>query len=487
MAARTTGGTPQWEVTFRRGTAWLVALLAFVGHCLSPRLTSGDSRWTVPVALSLLDRYDADLDEYRDLVRADQYYGVECVQQDRILQGPEIGDCRGGHIYNWYPIGVPVLAAPFVAVLRWVTHAASPWLRDLPMANWHPILGAFLRGDLVGGRALAEMLVASVFVALTTFVLYRTANLFLPSRHSAALALIFAYATPAWSTASRALYQHAPSMLMIALTVHLLAAARKSPAKASLAGLTAAIACVIRPTNVLLAVTVLAYVLHKHRDRFIACLAWASPVALAFVAFNLATYKALLPSYYKLRPPPLDSWEAGYKFLEALAGNLISPSRGLLVFVPIAAFSVMGAFRALRTSWLKPLPGYLIILFLAHWLTVSRFTGYWWGGHSYGPRLLSDMTPVLIFLLIPVVAAWRQTGWKWGASQVLFAALLVISVVIHARGAFHTAVHLWNRFPVDVDLRPERVWDWSDPQFLRGWLSSPVHSVAEPPGASPAR
>jgi hypothetical protein len=30
----------------------------------------------------------------------------------------------------------------------------------------------------------------------------------------------------------------------------------------------------------------------------------------------------------------------------------------------------------------------------------------------------------------------------------------------------------WDETPVDVDDHPERVWDWSDPPFLRG-LTAP--------------
>jgi len=30
------------------------------------------------------------------------------------------------------------------------------------------------------------------------------------------------------------------------------------------------------------------------------------------------------------------------------------------------------------------------------------------------------------------------------------------------------ATALWNNSPVDVDEAPGRVWDWTDPQFLRG-------------------
>jgi hypothetical protein len=49
------------------------------------------------------------------------------------------------------------------------------------------------------------------------------------------------------------------------------------------------------------------------------------------------------------------------------------------------------------------------------------------------------------------------------------AALVLISFLINLRGANQASVYGWNRTPVDVDARPSRVWDWRDPQVLRGW------------------
>lgn len=78
-----------------------------------------------------------------------------------------------------------------------------------------PILAAFFRGDVVGAYPVMEVIIASFLVALTAATLFLTARRFLLPRYSAAVAMVFAFATSAWSTGSRAV-QHTPSMLLIA-------------------------------------------------------------------------------------------------------------------------------------------------------------------------------------------------------------------------------------------------------------------------------
>jgi hypothetical protein len=50
----------------------------------------------------------------------------------------------------------------------------------------------------------------------------------------------------------------------------------------------------------------------------------------------------------------------------------------------------------------------------------------------------------------------------------LLVGLAALSVFINCRAATTVDVHRWNADPVDVDRQPERLWDWRDPQFLRG-------------------
>jgi hypothetical protein len=45
--------------------------------------------------------------------------------------------------------------------------------------------------------------------------------------------------------------------------------------------------------------------------------------------------------------------------------------------------------------------------------------------------------------------------------------LTAIRFFINPRGALSIDVHHWNTTPVSVDPDPARVWDWTDPPFLR--------------------
>jgi hypothetical protein len=47
--------------------------------------------------------------------------------------------------------------------------------------------------------------------------------------------------------------------------------------------------------------------------------------------------------------------------------------------------------------------------------------------------------------------------------------LLLVGVAINARGALSWETALWNGRP-NIELHPERVWDWRAPQFLAGLI-----------------
>ena len=110
----------------------------------------------------------------------------------------------------------------------------------------------------------------------------------------------------------------------------------------------------------------------------------------------------------------------------------------------------------------------LAVILVLHWLSISAFK-HWWGGHSFGPRLFSDMVPFFIYFLIPVVE--RIPKKRAGGKALLICAFAILTAAgffIHCRGANSYAVYTWNNEPVDVDQSPARIWDYTDIQFLRG-------------------
>src|SRR5262249_30903513 len=77
------------------------------------------------------------------------------------------------------------------------------------------------------------------------------------------------------------------------------------------------------------------------------------------------------------------------------------------------------------------------------------------GGNSYGPRLLTDLVPILSLALYPV-HAWLADSAAWRAA---FAILAAWSVMTQSIGAF-SGGYGWN--PWALREPKQRMWLWSD-------------------------
>ncbi|MGH7846900.1 MAG: hypothetical protein ACREQW_17280, partial [Candidatus Binatia bacterium] len=78
----------------------------------------------------------------------------------------------------------------------------------------------------------------------------------------------------------------------------------------------------------------------------------------------------------------------------------------------------------------------------------------WWGGWAFGPRLLADITPLLVLVMVPAYVKVRHQRFI----KIVFFLLAGISILIHALGAYSPAV--WNP---DMD---SRLWSWSDGELI---------------------
>ncbi len=419
---------------------------------LSPIGTSFDSRWSVYVAMSLWTHGDINLDEYKETIRETGFYGMECVHADGRIEELRADTCTG-HWYNGYPNGGPVLTSPLIVAAVGVMHLLHPLLGRFHSAT--PIVEGFFQDDYDKAHPIIEMEVASALLAAAAVVMFWIARLYLPVSRSVWLALLFALGTSAYSTAGRGLWQHTPSILLLAIIIYLLIRAEEKPSLAAWAGLPVALSYTVRPTDALFVVIFTLFVAIRHPKKLTLYLAAASPVAAVFLGCNWRIFHQFLPPYYHsdlfgFLPRYWPKWGVG------LAGNLISPSRGLFVYTPVFLFSF---WSMIRMKWKSPVAGWLAILALLHWMVVSAYISNWWAGHSYGPRFFTDMTPVFVLFLIPFFAERRI--------RIALVICALIGVAIHLRGGWSVAVYRWNVDPLNIDQHPERNWNWKDPQFLR--------------------
>ncbi len=437
----------------------LLFLGVYLFSGLSRISTSFDSRWSVYIAMSLWNHRDTNLDKYPSAIGTEEY-ALECVDSAGHVR-THIPVCDG-HWYNSYPIGGPVLEAPLVIAEVEILRAAQPVLSHFHSSQ--PVIDGFLHANYDVAHGLMEEEAASFLLGASAVMMYFIALRFLPVARSVCLTLLFALATSAYSVAGRALWQHTPSMLLLTVIIYMLLRAEEKPVLAAWAGLPVALAYTVRPTDSLFVLIFTLYVAVRHRQYLIGYMLAAAPVAVAFIAYNESVYHSILSPYYQT---PLDGFLPGNwsRFGVGLAGNLISPSRGLFIYTPVFLFAI---WSMIRRKWFAPIAPWLAVLALAHWIAISSYVANWWAGQCYGPRFFTDLTPVFIIFLIPYFQNW--TGLSRGV-RIAFVTLALIGVAMHLRGGWSTAVYEWNIIPNDIDHHPERNWDWADPPFLRGLIS----------------
>lgn len=416
-----------------------VFVFTFAIHAMSPVTTSTDSAWTFHLAASIVREQDLDLDEYRELMDLDVDYRLRTI---------------GGHVYYYYPAATPLLAVPAVIVINSVFGLTG-------RTDFFSYLDSHPPDDRT---ARFEKVVASLIVALATVGTYLIGRQTASTRAALLAAGVFAFGTSMWSTASRALWQHGPSVLLLTFAIYLALAAPQRKWTPFWTGLILAFSYLVRPTNsISLAFFGLYYLLNGSR------LIWryalgALLVFVPYAALNVHTYANVFPPYsYQL----LERLATPGQFTEALAGTLVSPNRGLFIFSPVLLFAIYGARASATKNGISKsnLNLYFMAIFMCHWITVSLFED-WGGAWSIGPRYFVDVLPYLAYFLPPVIDGlpMRPPVWRY---LWLTAALLSVLVQWHASVSIYP--FMWNGKPRALVDAPERKWDWGDLQFLRGF------------------
>jgi hypothetical protein len=449
----------------------------WVVYSICPPFLSYDSYWSVATAVSLMERGSTRVDRFVAEAPRQADYGLECVPADApaVARSPAQG-CPRGHWYSNFPLGTAVLALPLLAAMKGALGLVGPLAPHAGLFARREV-AAFFAGDLLGGRPLAELWCASTIGALTVWLQYRIGLIFFSRRGSTWYALLFAFGTTEWSLASRNLYPHGLTVLLLSGALYLLLrgevshqrgaenteeAQRRTEtgggARYGWAGFLLALAFAVRPSNAISCAVLCLYVaLHqrRHLARFVGC---AAPVAVVFFGYQWIVRHSLLPLY-------LTAPKNHNGFWEGVAMNFFSPSRGLFIFTPLFLLAVAGMVLAWRQRWCSALPGYLAAVVALHALVVMTI----WPGHCYGPRYFADITHLLMFFLIPAILWWRKrlppTRTVWAA---VFLILAGWGVLVHGHGATSIAANQWSALPENVDVARWRVWDWSDAQFLRG-------------------
>lgn len=432
-----------------------ISSMLFVIYLLNARaIGSRDTRVTEAVAFSLAAFGRADVNAFPVLHEPGLARGYLTLRNDQVRSN--------------YPVVPAIVGAP----VYWM--AMQTGLLPVHDPPQHRIEAA---GKLTAAGA----------TALACGVLFALLRRRLAAGVAGAVALAAGLATPLWSSASQALWSHAPGALALVTGWLLLApaasdelgdAAPAYPAgRDAAAGALLAIAAACRPLLGFFLIGAAVSMLRTSRPsmpkaaqgaarRFTAFGAGAASILAALLAFNVFTHgdpsggAATLESaeIHRMTHAVDSPWNANP--LPGLFGILMSPNRGLLIYMPVIFVAAMGATRLARSRdgrWRIVLP---TVAFLASWSTYA----VWWGGHSYGPRYAADLAAPLALMAGAALEDPRRIG-RYLKAAVVFA--LAWSVLVQALGAAAYPRGEWNGRPTDVDRAHHRLWDWRDSQIVR--------------------
>lgn len=422
---------------FIASAAFALALAIFL---LSPVTQMADSKYSLLVSEALISRQTFMLDGFD--------VGVDT--SDLHFLGPPEYHLQniGGHVYYAFPPGSSVLSTPFVAIADLVGGSVAP----------AGIYSAFR-------ETLLQRLLAAILMAALTLVVFLTARLLLPRPMSLLITCAMALGTQVWSTASRGLWSDTWGVLLLSLAVWMILASEVGKRSLSpvLLGTLLAWMYFCKPTYSIPIIGITIFVSLLDRRQALSLLTTGAVWLGAFVSYSWYNFHQFLPDYYHVY------WNITWDSFEmALVGNLISPSRGLLVFVPTVLFIGYLLIKYWDRIASKRLVLITVAVIVAHLLVVSTFQP-WYGGHCYGPRYSTGIMPLFCLLGVSGTSAWRST-WNGRSAHkievISGSVLLVLAVLINGVGGIDKASWSWNSLPLNVDEHPERVWDWRDAQFL---------------------
>jgi hypothetical protein len=381
----------------------------------------------------------------------------------------------GNDVRHFYPAAPAILNAPVVAA--YMALGISPVDER----------GEYL--PVVEMRILAML--AALQAAALCAVLYLLARRFVDPRWALATVALFGLGTQIFSTISRSYWTHAWATLLLSLGLLMMTSARVRSSRSGMAALATILSWgfFCRPTLALAILGITMVLFRSHRD---SRLGWYAATGAAwaglFLARSMALFGTVLPPYFGVAhyAGELSETSPGWSsYPEAVLGTLLSPSRGLFIYVPLFLWILCMAAVHRRHLGRRDLALCSGIVVIAHWQLVS-LSAAWYGGLAFGPRLFSDLVPwffLLTVLLIQSLASGgRSQRFLMSAWQpVLLTLVLMFSIFVNTRGAFSQDTVRWNPKEIAKTLpdpesgfQPAGIWSWRYPQFLAGLQSPPA-------------
>jgi hypothetical protein len=326
-----------------------------------------------------------------------------------------------------------------------------PGLLNLPV-----YLIAHSKGvDLYTQRGWLSQISASIIAALSAVFMYLCLTNLCKKNTAILFTFAFVFGTTVWSVASTGMWQHGPSVLFITIALALIT--RSKTNLPAYAGFFVGMAVFNRPTNIVIALPLTAYVFFKERENLKYFLFFAAIPAICLFWYSYTYFGSITA----LGQGNGGADEFSTPLLTGLAGILFSPNRGILAFSPMFIFGLVYLAWAF-TKKAKPIEPYIAIALILIVLVYAKWR-MWWGGWSFGYRIVTESVPLLIVM---TARCWERFIVKKKLLKIMFLLFLFISIYIQFLGARYYQCG-FNYSPDSIDFNKTRLWDYKNGEIVR--------------------
>lgn len=367
--------------------------------------TSGDVRSNEYVALSLVKDRDLDLQEFYTEGAAVIRYASST-----------------GHSVAVYPTVAGIVAAPVFGLAH--------------MAGF----------DIVHYKIFLARLAASLIAVGAVMGFYYFLKNIVREQTAWWAALGFGLGTHVWSIASRGLWQHGTVLLFMNFALY--CATRAQPLL-FWSGVFSGLAMWARPSSAIFFIPFTLYILYQHKSNL---WKYAAGGIVASVPFAVYSWK-YIGSVFSLGQ--LQTFIYG-DIVQGFLGSLFSPGHGLFTHAPIFVFSFVVMGMVLRKPQRHPLLTALCIATILHLAFYSSWF-MWWGGWTFGYRMLLEIMPALITLL---AVGWEQYGARLHLLKWVAVGCLVWTFAVELLG-----VYAWPCVKAPPPNNPEMYWELQSHPF----------------------
>jgi hypothetical protein len=460
------------------------ALIIYLGNGVT--LPSGDAIGNSLLVFNWLDTGDFHFDRLQQATQGSPLSGWFAPMTGFRLS-------ERGHWVSIYPIGSAIVTAPLYVLFY------GYW----QLTHWGTAFGAATGLPFEATRLFHEKLAAAIVAALSVHLFFRIACCRFTPGVALISAMIFGFASSTWTISAQGLWPHGSLNLMVMVMVWSLVQADKARSRRSqriwlgLAGIACGLLPGVRQTGLLLAMVGGVYALARFQRWERMWLGLGLGLTwLPWCWWNQVNFGDALRGGYGIYQN-LYAWS---QFSVATPGIFVSPSRGLLVYMPIALFAIPGTGNLLhqlrqqrRDRELDWLLGGIWLASLGILLSYC-FLSTWFAGYCYGSRFTTDILPglswVLAYYLTGLQTQLRRTkDWLMRPRIALvgFGLAGLVSLWMQVLGFVGHPIVDWNHSPWPANpwiVEANRFWDWEDTQWLRQ-LRSARHRHYQPLLTSP--